>query len=336
VEPTLRGVERKLHRAYEHHATLRDESPSILNGNRVRHRTVVQPHPDGHGYNFNLPPVEPLDSDRWSLVLGDFLFNLRAALDQLIYQLHVIKFGDAIPEEVEKLSAFPVRRKQPLNSDRTPQPTEKWGSIRELPASQRAMVERFQPYIGRNDSLVSRRAALLMIDTLNNVDKHRRLHVVRHVVGDVTAPVFPKAFGFTAKPQLATAVEGGAKVDAWRYKRVDRYMRDEVARQVYMHSVALEEVLDEPLVGRTFPVFELTRKLHNEVLSVITPFRTFFRQAGVSQDELGLPKPIPSAYGWLAQVKAERRWEAEMEDRLGRRLRESERYELRNGRRWYL
>lgn len=317
MEPTLRGVERKLYRAYEHHATLRDESPTIINGNRVRHYTVAQAHPDGRGYNFYLPPVQPLDADRWSLVLGDFLFNLRSALDQLVYQLHVLKYGGGtLPNEVEKLSAFPIRSKAPLDSKRNPLTTDKWGTIKQLPEPQRAMVERFQPYIRRNDSLVSRRGALLMLDTLNNVDKHRRLHVVRHVVSDSTAPVFPKHFGFTAKPRLSTAVEGGAQVDAWRFTYMPQYRLHELSQQVYMHSVSLQEVLDEPLMGRTFPVFELTRKLHNEVLGVIVPFRSFFRQAGVAQGELHLPKPIPPVYGWLAEIETERRWKAEIKDRL--------------------
>ena len=293
MEPTLRGVRAKLDRAYEHFRTLRDESPSIVRGHRVLHDTVVLPHPDAHGYNFNLPKLDPLDANRWAVVLGDLLFNLRAALDQLVYQLHVVEYGSStIPEAVERNSAFPIKHAAPRTKKGVLIQTTKWPQIANLPRLQRAVIQRYQPYNTRNDGLNERRAALALLEILNNVDKHRRLHIVRQVAVRARSPVFHKRYGFVSKPHLG-AVRSGAKVDEWRFRFISDDVRGELAEQVDRHGVELQEVLDE--TGAPLPVFELTRHLQNKVLEVVEEFVPFFEEAGIADRELALPEIIKPA-----------------------------------------
>jgi hypothetical protein len=309
MEPTLWGVRLKLLRSRAHFARLEVELPSVVGGYRVSHYTDAKPHADGHGYGFFFPKIEPLDSDRLALILGDCLYNLRCALDQLVYQLHVLRYNGTVPADVEGRSAFPIREKRPVNRGNCVL-TSKWDAIKELPPHQRALIEHLQPYnSGNQPHLDRRRASLLELNTLNNIDKHRRLHVVRRVAQRTAAPVFPLSLGFVASPNLAVA-EPGTKVDEWRWKHIpDRYQQS-LARQVNMHRVALEEVMDEPLAGGTFPLLEKVHDLQNDVVRVIAPFRTFFAEAGIKRDALRLPTPLPTII--RIDWKSDAAWEREL------------------------
>lgn len=303
MEPTLSGVCLKLDRAYEHFCSLREISPDIYRGHRILHDTIVKPHPDSHGYSFYLPPMKPLATDRWSILLGDILFSLRSALDQLVFQLHVIRYGGTVPNHIEKASAFPIWLDKPTGKKGVPLPTERWNRIGTLPQPQRALIAWYQPYrTGDGHRLYDqRRASLAMVDMLNNIDKHRRLHVVRHVAYGTRRPYFHPRYQFTSAPDLGE-VKAGARIDYWRFHHISEDMREELARQVDMHGVALQEVLDE--AGYEFPVFELTRHLQNQVLRVIRHFVPFFEEAGVTGRDLELPKPIhrPTWEHWVGAL----------------------------------
>jgi len=93
-----------------------------------------------------------------------------------VFQLHLWRFRGRIPEKVEGKSAFPILDDK-LIRNRSKDPG-KWGEIAALSRRQRSAIQFLQPYNTRNDAHALTRRALFEINLLNNIDKHRRLHVV--------------------------------------------------------------------------------------------------------------------------------------------------------------
>lgn len=97
------------------------------------------------------PPVPPPMS--LGVMVGDFLHNLRSALDHVIWQLAT---------SPSMANQFPIFD--------TPEGFQKKRAryLRSVPEKHWAQIESYQPYEGRND-------VLAVLATLNDVDKHRLL-----------------------------------------------------------------------------------------------------------------------------------------------------------------
>lgn len=103
------------------------------------------------------PPLE------WSLQIGDFVQNARAALDYLIWQF--IIHNGAKPTHSAK---FPIFDEKPADSPENRE-TKRWrSSIRGLSDDALLIVEQAQPY-----HFLSGNHALAALRTLSNIDKHR-------------------------------------------------------------------------------------------------------------------------------------------------------------------
>ena len=119
----------------------------------------------------------------WPLVLGEFLYNCRCALDYVVFDLSGGIEG----------SAFPVFADAALFNQRyrkDGQPTRQSGLYKIqgiTDARVRDRIEAMQPYHGGqpNDT------ALWMLHELNNVDKHRTLHLCRRVHNQVALHFSP-------------------------------------------------------------------------------------------------------------------------------------------------
>jgi len=155
----------KVDRADYHFQVLKDEilawnqsNPYSLerkrNSNGSRHSLVISA--------INPPPV-----DRWSLLIGDLIHNLRSALDHLVYALAIR--NDLKLEEIRNLQ-FPICDtphgfKRQIGRNR----------LKGIAHAVRAQIECFQPYL-RDRGKTERLLALLR--DLDDIDKHRLLHVV--------------------------------------------------------------------------------------------------------------------------------------------------------------
>jgi hypothetical protein len=104
-----------------------------------------------------------------SLIVGDCIHNLRAALDNLIYELAVAHHGGRVPSNVEGKSAFPIFSESAQFARKR---KDMIGGI--APAAQ-AVIESLQPY---NRGGKFRRSPLWQLNQLSNEDKHRLPHVV--------------------------------------------------------------------------------------------------------------------------------------------------------------
>ncbi len=102
---------------------------------------------------------------RWGALIGDALFNYRSALDHLAFDLATANAG-ALTTEQESRCEFPIFHR------RAPTTAELERRTGAMHPDARRLIETMQPY-GRDD-----RQALMYLDMLHNVDKHRRLHLV--------------------------------------------------------------------------------------------------------------------------------------------------------------
>jgi hypothetical protein len=72
------------------------------------------------------------------------------------------------------------------------------------------------------------RPALADIRDLNNIDKHRELHLGQRYVMGVPTPSFPADLGFRQHPAFGIVLESGACVDTWTFDRPP--LSDEIRR----------------------------------------------------------------------------------------------------------
>ena len=108
------------------------------------------------------------------LIVGDVLFNLRAALDHVIYELHETANGGPLPPDKRRMPEFPIwddRRKYRRNGRKR---------VAALPARAQALVQSFQPY--HRSARDSTPGHLGLLNDLNVIDKHRTLHIVTEQV----------------------------------------------------------------------------------------------------------------------------------------------------------
>lgn len=125
--------------------------------------------------------LKPPPLQRWSLLLGDAIHNLRSALDHLVYAISVHELK-ADPPPNERRCAFPiVDAAKDFGSQRK--------YIRDLSLPVQAAVESVQPY-NRKHALMP--PLLAVLRDFDDADKHRLIKVVLQrpdeINIDVTAP----------------------------------------------------------------------------------------------------------------------------------------------------
>jgi hypothetical protein len=161
----------KLQRAIEHYRLIKD----ALGG--FDHQSVplrIESSTDGLQHRLYAEQVKPLP-ENLPLMLGDANHNLRSALDYLVYQLHERHYRGNIPPEIAEWTQFPIRTQVPKSN------ADSWATIKHLGKKERTAIVQLQPYKQRNDSLHGIREHLADIAIIDNIDKHRRLHVFRSV-----------------------------------------------------------------------------------------------------------------------------------------------------------
>jgi hypothetical protein len=195
----------KLGRAEEHFSTVKSD----LIAWKESQPYIVTKKSDANGSRHSLiieikgsPPL-----DRCSVVSGDCIHNLRAALDNLVYAVAVQESGADPPPKFMDLQ-FPITDTPRGFADK------KW-RIASLSDRTQTRIERAQPYNRPHTELPP---LLRLLSDFDNTDKHRRLNVVITNVGG-------GKFSFTPLPDqpifipphvefLRGAVESGAEI-AW-------------------------------------------------------------------------------------------------------------------------
>jgi hypothetical protein len=175
VAHPLETVEWRLERANEHLTALKRERDTFL-GQKDR-RIVGHFERDTSEYVFYLEGKLP--DPRIGLIVGEFAHHLRAALDNLLWQLVRLRGGSPT-----KRTQFPIYERWERDEKR-----EFRRMLRGVSADDRAAIEAVQPF---QDGAGASKTQLALLAWLNNVDKHRFLHVgcaipktyPRHVVAE--------------------------------------------------------------------------------------------------------------------------------------------------------
>jgi hypothetical protein len=155
----------KIARAKEHFEALGTELLAWAQSGSMR--IVKETAEEGRVHRVFVEPVAELPLERWALIAGDCVHNLRSALDSLPYEIAVMQTGQNPPPD-EKLLQFPI----------VTDPTgfqNQIHRIKTLSPAVRNAIEAVQPYNRPHPELPP---LLQLLSFFNNQDKHRTLNVV--------------------------------------------------------------------------------------------------------------------------------------------------------------
>jgi hypothetical protein len=136
--------------------------------------------------------VTKIPDMRLGILAGDFLYNLRACLDHLFWQLALIESGGRIPNN-PKLIEFPISYK-----DNVSDKNRAWlaSKLCYVPKSARSIIESLQPYTAGPTEANRKTHPLYLLNTLCNIAKHRVIPV-RSMMAEIKIPNIP---GISYKP----------------------------------------------------------------------------------------------------------------------------------------
>lgn len=172
----LAGVRAKLARAQQHLDTLDEQIGAFME--RGPYLVSYERKPDGseHIWRIHVEEQPPL---ALGPIIGDFLNNMRSALDHLIWQLAIL----AGKERPSRQTAFPI-----CDTEGTFRSKGNRNKVADLSKEYRAAVERLQPFqIGG----AARDHWLWHLNELSRVDKHQILHPVGAIHNDATFSTHP-------------------------------------------------------------------------------------------------------------------------------------------------
>ena len=132
-----------------------DREPPFENGEEVLYRFTMD------------APAKP--PSELSFQIGDFLTNLRATLDHLVFAI-AIRHTNGDLGKWERDVSFPIYH------DARRFAAKRGKLVNVLPLDVLALIEKLQPYYGRRT--VDKRHALFALEDLVNRDKHRTILVV--------------------------------------------------------------------------------------------------------------------------------------------------------------
>ena len=115
--------------------------------------------------------------DRLSLILGDAIHNLRSCLDCVVVELARTNSGGYLMPRIEEDLAFPITTSRSKFKSAL-----RMGRLSCLPIRAQALIQGLQPY-RRKDGI--ERDPLWVLHQLSNIDKHRRIPLLRSVVKSV-------------------------------------------------------------------------------------------------------------------------------------------------------
>lgn len=156
-----RSVELKLARAVEQSEILKNEINTWKKDNPIRYRTEM--HVGGMGFRvihegfLNSPPTE-----RWSLIFGELIHNLRSALDNLAWGFACAKTNPPLNPIVIKFPIYKVEEKFDKDTKKI---------THQMTTDIAECIKAMQPFSESEPDKIDRHF-LILIQNFNNDDKH--------------------------------------------------------------------------------------------------------------------------------------------------------------------
>lgn len=195
--PRLRSVTRKVEHARKHVDSLDEALQRFYKAATESGRRRFDDQAGEWVFEYTEVP-EP--SDELSLIFGDFVHNLRSALDHLAFQLvkypRIEPLGDKAPDDKIQL---PIYCKESWYDD---------ARIKGADAGARARVKSFQPFRDKSDPL-------WLIHSLDIWDKHRLFPVLIHSITAIDFMCDTTGFKIE-KRGLGRPLVGGAEIVRWK------------------------------------------------------------------------------------------------------------------------
>lgn len=247
------GVVQKLNRAKAHLNIL----DADLNAEGGPYRLTVEPDAES-GY-YLIKAIRVRETDHWALLLGDYLHNLRSALDHMVWQL-VLANG----ERPTRSNEFPIAV-DPVWFDRKAK-----RYLSGVHDDAVAVIRRLQPF-GVSDEGKPELDPLWLLNELENVDKHRLVHVLSLAPSGATLFFdlrFPLKLGESLEMfDLSNRVlEHGTKLARVRLHRQPQMeMNSEFHLLVLLEKTELTPRLESGVTGVMVKAVE-------DVMAALTPF----------------------------------------------------------------
>lgn len=161
----LASVQAKIDRGEECGRALKDEIDTYIKSEP--YRIIKQVSADFKRHGLALQIRRAHDFQRWAIIAGDAVHNLRCALDHLVYAIAVHELGSDPPPN-ERQTAF-------LINDRPEDFRSKFWRIKDLSTHVCKAIEDVQPY---NRQHVSHPPLLALLRDFDDADKHRLLSII--------------------------------------------------------------------------------------------------------------------------------------------------------------
>ena len=169
--------------------------------------------------------------------------------------------GVGFLDDAERHAAFPIRGRGPDNP-------AQWNEIKRLGRPSRPRSSNSSRTLFATMASTAR-GKPEGLDALNNIDKHRRLHIIRTLPFPVSkAEDFPPECGFRQtifyRPPVA-----GTEIERWTFEEPPTEMKVD-------HDCWAAVVLDEPTLGLRVYLATFVREAFGYVCDVIGRFNTLF------------------------------------------------------------
>ncbi len=303
MDASLEGVKLKIARAAEHLEELSKEVKDYLDSQP--YEVVAEARQEDNPLLVckvhRQPPL------RLSLLLGDFLHNLRSSLDHLAWQL--VLASDGTPET---LTSFPIYARRRKYKEFKKKNDTASGVVGEISEKAARLVEKAQPY--NNEDGTPPEDLLWILNKLNNIDKHGQLNISVLNATDVVQVDLLTAdgTGIYATIQFPEAVQENKPMEDGATVGVDPFLKAPhlQTRVLLISTVALYETGEVGPFG-TRSVGTVARELLDHVGNTMVPkFEKFFfppPQIPLSGGSVSASSSISNRWRFIA---ASRRWRA--------------------------
>jgi len=165
----------------------------------------------GTRYTVYWQPIEELPIVQLGLFIGDFLHNLRSALDHLAYEL-AVAYTHPLPDRAAETSEFPIFWKGPMDAR---QEQAKIGCVHPNAAK---LINAIQPH---HKGSKYKEDPFWILNELERIDKHRTLHLGVHEL--TKNDIVGKNVGVTSLTAMSPpeGLKKGAKVAEFCVARID-------------------------------------------------------------------------------------------------------------------
>ena len=162
----LSGCQSKLAHAREHIDVLATEIGQACGPDPYSIPLLRQYEPSANAVVYRIGTIVQVP-DRWALMVGDAIHDMRGALDHLMYQLAIVALGRTPTERENRNIQFPEIRRLKDFSGR--------GFLTHVRPADINVLRPFQPYKRLKKGQIHPLPKLIR---LSNIDKHRKLHLM--------------------------------------------------------------------------------------------------------------------------------------------------------------